>query len=113
MINNYDKTKLIYADSKNGEITRKVYVDFTDGIESFRKSRTINRCDDFVDINATKNWIFISEDSDYLNWTLERAIYNKEELNCKHYLFVTDEEIIEILSSAPPTIIVEYINKPA
>jgi hypothetical protein len=112
----------MFLDGKDGVILefsdenceRKVVVNFEGGVLSYRNTdegsllETLNYLDQHYGTDFYSNWsLFKVKNSEYLNWFHKEScgIYESEEV--EHYVFLTPNDVIEILSISPPSITVK------
>lgn len=72
-------------------------------IERFKVSGYLESCskDSVCDLVG---YIFVAGDTEYLRFSEARRIYTSLKTEFKHYMLINDDDVINIISSAPPTI---------
>lgn len=97
---------------------KKVIVRFEDGVLSYRNTdegsllKTWDKLDQQYNGSFYSNWpLFKIKNSKYLKWFFEESmgIYEREKV--EHYVFITPDDVIEVLSAYPPKILIEPMNE--
>lgn len=105
LIDDSNGLTLIYEDQfTESELSQKgLAVHFDDeAVLALRKARTTDFYNDIVKIEDIDNgWIFVTDNSSFIDWLTTNSHYT---LKCKHYKFITEIEIIDVLSFRPPVI---------
>lgn len=92
----------------------KVIFTFEDGVLSYRNTdegsllKKISYLDQHYDTDFYSEWsLFKIKDSEYMKWFLEECsgIYEPNEL--EHYVFLTPNDVIEILTTYTPSIVMK------
>ena len=104
-MNDSSGLKLVYQDQFADQVLSKseVIVQFdAEAVLAFRQARTTDFYNDIIKIEDIDNgWVFTAESSSFMDWLINSTHY---EIKCMHYKFITDEEIIDVLSYRPPQI---------
>lgn len=114
LTDNEDGLIMEFSD-KNFE--KKVIVRFKDGVLSYRNTdegsllKTWSKLDQQYNGSFYSNWtLFKVKNSGYLKWFLEESMGIYEHEKVEHYVFVTPDDVIEVLSAYPPKVLLEPVN---
>ncbi len=95
---------------------KKLTVNFEGGVLSYKNTDEgsllgmLHYLDQHYGADFYSNWtLFEVENSEYIDWFLRESsgIYSKEKI--KHYVFLTSDDVIEILSTYPPKVTLQDI----
>ncbi len=101
---------LIYFSAKG----RQIKIVFDDTVYAFRETiesavwKTLHYLrDNYEPLFYENEWLYEVKNSQYLKWLEEESggLYTRDMV--RHFAFYTQQEIIEVLSSSPPKIMIE------
>ncbi|ASS89275.1 hypothetical protein ACTHHL_06005 [Aeribacillus composti] len=111
LLDGKDGVILEFSD-ENGE--KKVVVNFKEGVLSYRNTdegsllETLNYLDQYYGTDFYSDWsLFKVKNSEYLKWFHKESCGIYESREVEHYVFLTSNDVIEILSIYPPSITVK------
>jgi len=80
-----------------------------DHVFEMRKRMVINSNYIYGDIELSKGWIFVAEESELIDSLKKSFLYEEDENSYYHYKFVTDAEIIDVIATRRPGVM-EWIS---
>ncbi|RXS91006.1 hypothetical protein [Geobacillus sp. PK12] len=93
---------------------REVIIIFEEGVLSYRNTdegsllKMLTYLDQYYGTNFYRNWpLFKVKNSTYLKWFHEESCGIYESRNVEHYVILTPNDVIEVLSTHPPNIVVK------
>jgi|UPI0007C5D92F hypothetical protein len=110
-IDNKESIVLEFSDEKD---KKKIIVKFEEGVLSYRNTdegsllRKLNYLDQQYGTDFYSEWtLFKVINSEYINWFLDESsgIYEPNQL--KHYVFLTPNDVIEILTTYTPSVVIK------
>ncbi|KXG10247.1 hypothetical protein AT864_00838 [Anoxybacillus sp. P3H1B] len=110
-VDNKEGIILEFSDEKD---KKKIVVKFEEGVLSYRNTdegsllKKLNYLDQQYGTDFYSNWtLFKVKNSEYIKWFLEESsgIYEPNQL--EHYVFLTPNDVIEILATYTPSIVVK------
>lgn len=109
LIDDKDGLRLVFTDTHENTYTFL----FDELVLSYRHTdegtliRTLEHLYKHYDTDFFSNWtLFQVTDSSYLKWLAEESTNIYETVyNIQHYVFLTSNDVIEVLSTEPPTLI--------
>lgn len=115
LTDNIEGFRVILADSAGN--SSKISMSFTNGVSAFRSSEegfrlsTISYLDKKYGGEFYSDWTFFKvENSEYLKWLSEQSGGISDLYTVKQYSLITDDEILDIVTSYEPTITVLTTN---
>ncbi|TCS93246.1 hypothetical protein [Hazenella coriacea] len=94
--------------------TKKIVFKFEEGVLSYRNTdegsliKKLYYLDQHYDTAFYSEWtLFKVKHSDYLGWFLEDSSGIYESNKVEHYVFITPNEVIEIISANLPQVIID------
>jgi hypothetical protein len=111
-----------FIDSKEGVILefsdetdkKKIVVKFEGGVLSYRNTdegsllKKLNYLDQQYGTDFYSEWtLFKAKNSEYISWFLEESSGIYESNQVEHYVFLTSNDVIEILSTYTPSVVIK------
>lgn len=106
LIDDYNGLKVSMADESNEKITIELLFQNFYGYRNFNESERIKTLNEFPEI-AVKWSFFIAIDSKFINWLINESERIVEKEKVVHYIITTADDIVEVLASEPPKVIIE------
>ncbi|MER2172572.1 MAG: hypothetical protein ABS938_18300 [Psychrobacillus psychrodurans] len=108
LIDNKEGIILDFSDEKN---KNKTVVNFEEGVLSYRNTdegsllKKLDYLEKQYGTDFYANWTFFKiKNSEYINWFLEESSGIYELNQIEHYVFLTPNDVIEILTTYAPSI---------
>ena len=111
-----------FIDSKEGIILefsdekhkKKIVIKFEDGVLSYRNTdegsllKKLNYLDQRYGTDFYCEWtLFKVKNSEYINWFLEESFGIYKPNQVEHYVFLTPNDVIEILTTYTPSVVIK------
>ncbi|MBB4823292.1 hypothetical protein HNO89_000512 [Sporosarcina luteola] len=111
LIDNKEGITLEFSDEDH---KKKIFVTFEHGVLSYRNTDegSLLKRLDYLDQQYGTNFysectLFKVEDSDYMDWFLDESLGIYERSQLEHYVFLTLNDVIEILTTYPPCVVMK------